>query len=175
LASSPRRIEVVKGEDMKAKKLDFPDASSATATIFAMIDILRESVRAKDKEAIHQILGMLAQATAGVTRLLKIRHAQMGRHSLGASFPPEHWKDMGPAQILHEVAEHVAIEEALMELKRERFPGARSADLKKLSAQVGKMRRKLQQFVRSSRAWIKGRWPEAWTEKEESEYGRFFP
>jgi hypothetical protein len=157
------------------KRLDFADASSAAAMIFAMIDVLHESVRTKDKESIHEMLEMLAQATAGVTRLLQGRRTQMSSHRLGGAFPPESWKDMGPSQILHEVAVHVAIEEGLIELKDIRIPGARTADRKKLSAQVAKMRRKLVQFIRSAKAWITAHWPEAWTEKEDYIYRSYLP
>lgn len=160
---------------MTGKRVDFADASTANATILAMIDVLHDRARAGDEDGVGGMLRMLAQAFAGVSRLLGRRVSGISSARLGASPPPERWKDMGPEDILSEMEMYKNVEEAAIELKRRRIAGARSADQRRLDAEVERMRRKFKAAVRSAKAWISKHWPGHWTEKEDHRYGNYLP
>ena len=159
---------------MGAQQMDFRDSETAATTVFSIFDVLKETVQARDKESLHCVLVLLTQAAAGVVRLLcrrrsGIRTARV-RVGLGAALPPDRWRDMGPEEILKELYEFKEIEQAFLASKQERIKEARTADQKRLSAQIQRILREMKASVRAARTWIVRHWPDYWTQKEEDEF-----
>jgi hypothetical protein len=155
---------------VKREKIDFADTETALVTVRAMAATLDEVVSSGDRAATKTMYVILADAMAGVTRLIHKLGTGLPRPSLSATFPPDSWRDISPEAILRDLANLVAIEDLAIAIKQAKLPYSRSAEAKRLSQEINRSIRKLKAKVISAKAWIQKHWPDAWTEKEESDY-----
>lgn len=152
---------------MAREKIDFADSDSARITIQAMASVFHET--SGDAAATRLMYANLANATAGVTRLVRKLSSGTRRPSLGA-FPPSIWKDMGPDEILRDFANLIAIDKILIDVKEAKVPGSRSGEQKRLSQEIARLKKTLKNKVVNGKAWIQKYWPDAWTDQEENDY-----
>lgn len=80
---------------------------------------------------------------------------------------------MGPDDILRDLANLVAIDKMLIDIKEAKIPGSRSSEQKRLSEEVARLKKTLKNKVINAKAWIQKYWAEAWTEREEANYGEW--
>lgn len=157
---------------MAREQIEFADTESALVAVQAMATVFYETVSDGNVAATRLMYRKLADAASGVTRLIRKLSVGIRRHSMGA-FPPTAWKDMGPADILRDLANLVEIDKMLIEIKEAKIPGSRSGEQKRLSEEVARLKRTLENKVINAKAWIQKYWPDAWTEREESNYGEW--
>ena len=158
---------------MRWEVLEFADTETARVTVEAMVATFGEVVAEGDRPGIRAVYRMLGDAMAGVTRLINRLGTGLGRASLGASFPPERWKDVSPDEIIRDFHNLVAIEELAIGIKQAKVPGSGSAEARRLSQEIPRSIRSLRNKVASGKAWIQKHWPEAWTDREESDFERW--
>lgn len=154
---------------MTREQIEFADTESALVTIQAMAAVFYETVSDGNVAATRLMYRTLADATSGVIRLIRKLSIGIRRPSMGA-FPPTGWKDMGPDYILRDLSNLVAIDKMLIEIKEAKIPGSGSSEQKRLSEEVARLKKTLQNKVINAKAWIQKYWPGAWTEIEESDY-----
>lgn len=153
-------------------RIEFGNVWQASQTIFAIIHVLRSHMRQGHRPEVAYLMEMLSQNVAAATRLLDASKRLGVRTALGAGFPSESWKDLGPKEALEWLRQYVAVEEGLIDLKQDALPFSRTAEAKKLSAQIAKMRKSLNAGVARVRKWMLKVWPAQWTETEEREFAR---
>lgn len=158
---------------MSREVIDFSDTETALVTVQAMTATLDEVLADNDPHATLAMYAMLADAFSGVTGLIQRLGAGLGHVSLGASFPPDRWKDLSPDNIIRDLENLVLIEELGIEIKQAKLPGSGGAEAKRLSQEITRSIKTLKSKVINAKAWIQKYWPDAWTEKEESDFQRW--
>lgn len=151
---------------MEPEKFDFSDSWTAYVTIEAMLDVLYRAVDERNASAVNHMHGMIADAIAGVGRLIDRLGRGLGGRSLGASFPPDRWKDMSPREILLDLHNFVGVDQLAIDALRAKLPGSRTAAQKRLSNEIQSMQEKLRNKVFAAKAWIIKNSPGTWTRKE---------
>lgn len=155
---------------MRCKALAFADTETALITIQAMAVTFDEAVVSQDIQATKVMYRMLAEAVAGVIKLMKPLGTGLSGASMGDSFPPAKWKDMSTEEVFRDFRNLVAIDGIGMQIQQAKIPGSRTAEARQLSQQVRSLNKKLKNMVGSARAWIKKNRPGTWTENEDEEF-----